>query len=278
MQLFKHIAGLSQILMEARQSGKTIGFVPTMGALHQGHISLIKRAAAENDLVVCSIFVNPTQFNQQSDLDKYPKTLANDILLLEDAGCHLLFHPEVSEMYPEGIIAQVRNFGLLTTLFEGAFRPGHFDGVAEIVKKLFAIVQPTTAYFGLKDYQQCMVVEALVREDQIPVKLVFCETQRDADGLALSSRNRRLSDTQRETALLIPQTLFWIKQNYRQQDLNVLLNEARHKLEPAIKIEYIDIVNQKTLLPLTTSSEDAVVLFAGWCGEVRLIDNMLLSD
>lgn len=278
MLLFKNIRELTQYLGSFPQQGKSIGFVPTMGALHQGHISLIRQAAESNELVVCSIFINPTQFNQASDLEKYPKTIGNDVLLLEEAGCHVLFYPEAAEMYPEGLYAPPRNFGKLTTIYEGAFRPGHFDGVAEVVKRLFNIVQPNRAYFGLKDYQQCMVVQALVKEEKFPVDLVFCPTMREADGLAMSSRNRRLSQDDREKALIISKTLFWMKNHYSRLSIPELLKKAETELSNKLKVEYIDIVNAETLEQVTTPEQKAVALFAGWCGDVRLIDNMLLNE
>lgn len=278
MLLFKNIRELTQYLGSPLQSGKSIGFVPTMGALHHGHISLIKSAAEKNEITVCSIFINPTQFNQASDLEKYPKTLANDIMLLEEAGCNILFHPDAEEVYPDGLHAPERSFGKLTNFFEGAFRPGHFDGVAEVVKRLFTIIKPNRAYFGLKDYQQCMVVQALVNEEKLPVELIFCPTIREAGGLAMSSRNIRLNKEQREEALVISQTLFWIKENYHRLSVPDLLSEADSRLSEVLRVEYIDIVNAETLEPLTSVKQKAVALFAGWCGEVRLIDNLLLNE
>lgn len=274
MFLTKNTAVLKAHL--ASSSGQSIGFVPTMGALHAGHISLIEKSLKENDITVCSIFVNPTQFNQAADLEKYPRTLEADITLLEKTGCHVLFHPEIAEMYPEGTAVNMRDLGLITQVFEGVFRVGHFDGVCEIVNRFFQIIQPTKAYFGLKDYQQCMVINAMVKSESIPVELVFSPTQRDANELALSSRNRRLDEAQYKDALIIPQTLQYVKENYGKQTTETLLNEARQRISSKTKVDYLDIVHAETLQPITSLNEPAVALFAGWVGDVRLIDNTLL--
>ncbi len=278
MHLSKTISGLQQHLLKAAQKGLEIGFVPTMGALHNGHISLVKRALSENDLVVCSIFVNPTQFNQAADLETYPRTPAEDIVLLTQAGTHVLFHPEVKEMYPSGMQVKLRNLGSVSSIFEGASRPGHFDGVAEVVSRLLHAVKPTRAYFGLKDYQQCMIINTLVELEHIPVSLVFCPTQREPDGLAMSSRNRRLSPEYRKQAIVISRTLFEMKDNYKFAQKQELLESCRARLNKSLQLEYLEIVNAHTLLPLQSADESAVALFAGRCGEVRLIDNMLLTE
>ncbi|MCE2788224.1 MAG: pantoate--beta-alanine ligase [Bacteroidota bacterium] len=278
MHLSKTISGLQQHLLKAAQKGLEIGFVPTMGALHNGHISLIKKALSENDLVVCSIFVNPTQFNQAADLETYPRTPAEDIALLTLAGNHILFHPEVNEMYPSGMQVKSRDLGPVSSIFEGASRPGHFDGVAEVVSRLLNVVKPMRAYFGLKDYQQCMIIKSLVELEHIPVSLVFCPTQREPDGLAMSSRNRRLSPENREQAIVISRTLFEMKDNYRFEQKQELLESCRARLSKSLQMEYLDIVNARTLMPLQSAAESAVALFAGRCGEVRLIDNMLLTE
>lgn len=278
MYLTKTITDLQQHLQVAVKKGANIGFVPTMGALHEGHISLIKRALSENEYVVCSIFVNPTQFNQATDLESYPKTPGADVMMLAAAGNHVLLHPDISDIYPNGMQVKPRNLGPVSTIFEGAFRPGHFDGVAEVVSRLFNAVKPTKAYFGLKDYQQCMIIKALVELEDIPVSLVFCPTQRENDGLAMSSRNRRLTAEQRKTAAIIPQTLAFIRANYSYYNKDELLLAARESLLGCLQLEYLDIVHAHTLQPLGSASDPAVALFAGRCGEVRLIDNMLLTE
>src|SRR5690554_4982702 len=209
MNVLKTCEDLRKYVDAHSVAGNTIGFVPTMGALHNGHVSLLTRSVEENDVSIVSIFVNPIQFNNKEDLRMYPRTIDKDIALLEAAGCNAVFVPEVSEMYPEGdIVAEKYDFGTLETVMEGKFRPGHFNGVAVVVKRLFDIAKPTRAYFGLKDFQQLAIIKSLVNQYNIPVKIVPCEIVREDDGLAMSSRNVRLKADEREQAAVISHTLF----------------------------------------------------------------------
>jgi pantoate--beta-alanine ligase len=283
VKLFKEINAFRKFLKDKRLGGvQNIGFVPTMGALHSGHISLINASKQNNQLTICSIFVNPTQFNNTDDLAKYPRTIENDIKLLIENNCDVLFYPEVSEMYIDDEKTNIENYGFITDTLEGHFRPGHFNGVIAIVKKLFDVVESTNAYFGQKDYQQCAVVNQLIIKNNLSVRLNICPTLRETDGLAMSSRNARLTIEEREAAAIIFQTLFQLKKNFNFYSIDEL--KARSFIElhssPLIKIEYLEIVNPTTLKPLEVKDENtkAVALIAVWCGNVRLIDNMLLFD
>ena len=206
MKTFKKISEISDFLQQKKNAGKSIGFVPTMGALHEGHLELMRRAKSENDLLAVSIFVNPIQFNNPEDLKKYPRDLDNDSQLLKSVACDVLFFPEVEEMYPEKI-TKTYDFGVLENVMEGAFRAGHFNGVAIVVQKLFEIIQPTRAYFGEKDFQQLAVIQKLVQLESIPVEIVPCPIVRESDGLAMSSRNERLTAHERKLAPFIYNTL-----------------------------------------------------------------------
>jgi pantoate--beta-alanine ligase len=259
--------------------GKTIGFVPTMGALHEGHITLIRRAALENDFVVVSIFVNPIQFNNPEDLAKYPRNLDADIKHLEGTGCNLVFAPAADEMYPEPDLTEF-DFGQLDKVMEGKFRPGHFNGVAVVVKRLFEIVTPTKAYFGEKDFQQLAIITKMVSMLQIPVKIVSCPIVRETDGLAMSSRNARLTPEERAEAPVIFKALSSVKENYSwfipdgvKQLVTGEIQENNY-----FRIEYVSIVDTETLLPFEDwqDVEHAVVCVAAFIGSVRLIDNIVL--
>jgi pantoate--beta-alanine ligase len=280
--LFTHITPLKAFIAKQKLKGDTIGFVPTMGALHNGHISLIRQCKAQTDIVVCSIFVNPTQFNNSDDLLKYPRTIEQDMLKLVEAGCDVLFHPEAAEMYPGGLEASEYNWGAVTHKLEGAFRPGHFDGVITIVKRLFDIVEPDTAYFGQKDFQQSAVVKQLVKTFNLPISIVIGETLREQDGLAMSSRNVRLSAEDREQALLISKALFYIKEHIDDKTIDELLADAQKIIAegPRLSVEYLSIVERDSLEIMTgyLSGRKCVALIAAWCGNVRLIDNMELGD
>lgn len=260
-------------------NGKTIGFVPTMGALHEGHITLIRLAALENDFVVVSIFVNPIQFNNQEDLAKYPRNLEADIQLLEETGCKLVFAPSADEMYPEPDLTEF-DFGQLDKVMEGKFRPGHFKGVAIVVKRLFEIVTPHKAYFGEKDFQQLVIIKKMVDMLQIPVEIVPCPIVREADGLAMSSRNARLTPEERAEAPVIHKALSAIKENYSwfipdgvKQLVTGEIQENHY-----FRVEYVGIVDTETLLPFEDwqDVEHAVVCVAAYIGGVRLIDNIVL--
>lgn len=281
MKLFKKAADLSAYLSSARQTAAGVGFVPTMGALHAGHLSLIARAKAERGITVCSIFVNPTQFNEAKDFEKYPITLEKDIALLEPAGCDVLFIPTVGEMYPGGLQAERHyDLGYLETILEGSYRPGHFQGVCQVVHRLLDIVQPDTLYLGQKDYQQCMVLKKLVEILGMPVNVVVCPTLREADGLAMSSRNMRLNEQERRQAVIISQTLFAVKEAIAPGPLRSIKENAVNNLTKAgYKVDYVEIASASTLQVADEwdGKEKLVALVAAFLNEVRLIDNMLLN-
>lgn len=264
-------------MQSKKKSGQKIGFVPTMGALHQGHLELMKKAKKENDLLVVSIFVNPIQFNNPSDLEKYPRDLEKDKALLEEVGCDVLFVPEVSEMYPEKATKQF-NFGNLEKVMEGAFRPGHFNGVAVVVEKLFDIVKPDKAYFGEKDFQQLAIIQRMVVLEEVPVQIVPCQTIREKDGLAMSSRNERLTKAERKIAPFIAQILTEAKSKMSSLSPNEirLLVENKFRDQPEFELEYFEIADDKTLQPTFNWSESQGIVgfIAAYLGKVRLIDNI----
>lgn len=279
MIICKNRAELQTVVADIQSQGKTIGFVPTMGALHKGHISLIEQSVKQCNVTFASIFVNPIQFNNPLDLQTYPRTLESDIAMLEDAGCNVVFVPEVNDMYPQGTQqTESYNFGALETVMEGAFRPGHFNGVAVVVKRLFELIPAQFAFFGLKDYQQVAVIRALVEQEQIPIQIVACPTVRESDGLAMSSRNMRLTPEQRTQAAQISKTLFVAKEmakKYSVEDVKKFVINTLNNV-PLLAVEYFEIAHQKTLQPLLDWSEPAVACIAVHVGEVRLIDNVLL--
>ncbi len=277
MKKFVTIKEINRYLSEQKAAGKTIGFVPTMGALHEGHLELMRRARRENSLLVVSIFVNPIQFNNAEDLKKYPRTLEEDEKMLESVDCDVLFAPDANEMYPEKVTRQY-DFGRLDKVMEGKFRPGHFNGVAVVVKKLFDIVQPHRAYFGEKDFQQLAIIKKLVEMEQIPVEIVPCPIVREPDGLAMSSRNRLLTPEQRKEAPFIYQTLLEAKRRRDHICANPLRQMIINRFEgnENFKLEYFDIVDDKTLQPVHAwnSKTGTVACVAVWLGNVRLIDNI----
>jgi pantoate--beta-alanine ligase len=277
MLVFEKIKDTTSFLLGNKEHGQTIGFVPTMGALHQGHLELMRRAKKENDLLVVSIFVNPIQFNNAADLEKYPRDLEKDKTLLEEIGCDVLFVPEVNEMYPEKATKQF-NFGELEKVMEGAFRPGHFNGVAVVVEKLFDIVKPNRAYFGEKDFQQLAIIQRMVELEKIPVQIVPCPTIREKDGLAMSSRNERLTEAERKLAPFIAQTLNEAKSKISFMAPNEirLLVENKFSDQPEFELEYFEIADDKTLQPTFdwTESQGIVGFIAAYLGKVRLIDNI----
>lgn len=280
MFLAKKIDTLQDIIHQIRgNSPQTVGFIPTMGALHNGHISLIRKSKEAGHLTICSIYVNPTQFNQQEDFLKYPKTIVEDIIKLEEAGCDILFHPENSEMYPAGMKSIQADYGSITNTLEGFFRPGHFDGVVTIVGRLLDAVKPDHLFMGQKDYQQCAVIAKLLSLQYQHIKLEIVPTVRETDGLAMSSRNVRLSELERKDALKIYETLNWVKSNYQLKGYRELLEEAKKILSEKLRVEYVDIVDADSLESLENKIEgrSAVCLIAAWCGSVRLIDNMIIS-
>jgi pantoate--beta-alanine ligase len=285
MKIFVTNLELNHYLNNLKQSAEltqsiSIGFVPTMGALHIGHVSLIKQAKQATDIVVCSIFVNPTQFNDPKDLEKYPRTPEKDIVMLEKAGCDVLFMPPVSEIYP-----MEKDFSIdlspIDEILEGEFRPGHFNGVAQVVYRLFEIVKPNKAFFGLKDFQQVMVVKKVAEKMPFLLEIVPCEIIREDNGLAMSSRNMRLSAEEKEIAANISRILFYAKANQKNfksaADLKniclLLFNEVKD-----LKLDYLEIVDMNSLQPLQGGiSKGAIILCAAFVGPVRLIDNLSLS-
>ncbi len=283
MILFKEAATLTRHISQIKRSGKTVGFVPTMGALHRGHISLIEVSKSKADVTVCSIFVNPTQFNDPKDFEKYPVTVSNDIYLLETRKCDILFLPSVSEMYPNGTSCSKHyELGPIENLLEGKYRPGHFQGVCQVVHKLLNIVMPHYLFLGQKDYQQCLVIKRLVKSENIPVEVVIINTFRENSGLAMSSRNLRLSDLQKEKAVIISAMLNYIKSNYTTSSIKGLQEDVSKKLLDSgfEKVDYVAIADVDTLEPVEEISLDrkVVALIAASIGEIRLIDNKVLSD
>ena len=281
MKQFTTIGELQAYLDLKTAYGQSIGFVPTMGALHEGHLTLVNRSKTENDLTVCSIFVNPVQFNNREDLKKYPRTLVRDAKLLRENGCDVLFSPETSEMYPEGEISTIDlEFGMLGKVMEGEFRPGHFNGVAIVVKKLFDIVRPSKAYFGKKDFQQLAIIGQMVDTMKMSVEIVPCETVREPDGLAMSSRNMRLTIAERSLAPLIFQVLSQVKEQAGKSSVRALKKWAISKIHERaeFRVEYFEIASNKNLLPLKNWSrkEEAMAFTAVFLGDVRLIDNIEL--
>jgi pantoate--beta-alanine ligase len=282
MIIFKTIEALQRHLNKLRANSRTIGFAPTMGALHAGHLALVQQSKEQCSCTVVSIFVNPTQFNDPKDFEKYPVTIENDLLLLEKQQTNILFLPSVSEMYPNGTRPSKHyNLGELENLLEGRYRPGHFQGVCQVVERLLEIVQPNQLFLGQKDYQQCMVLNRLVEEMNAGVQLQIVPTVREPDGLAMSSRNLRLSSEQRGQATAIYQELISIRDNYMNQEIGQLeQNAAEHLLTAGFRqIDYVSIADAATLQPLTEANKNqkAVALVAAFMGEVRLIDNLLLN-
>ncbi|WP_460095763.1 pantoate--beta-alanine ligase [Pseudomonas sp. S3_C01] len=281
MNTVKTVRELRAAVARARGEGKRIAFVPTMGNLHSGHVALVTKAAQRADFVVASIFVNPLQFGAGEDLDKYPRTLAADQEKLLQAGCHLLFAPSVEEMYPDGMAGQTRvSVPQLSEGLCGASRPGHFEGVATVVSKLFNMVQPDLAVFGQKDYQQLAVIRALVHDLNMPIQIIGEPTVRAEDGLALSSRNGFLSPDQRAVAPVVYRVLSQIAETIKQgrRDFPALIGEQLKQLEAAgLRPDYLEIRHAKTLRPALSEDRDLVILVAAFLGTTRLIDNLHLD-
>jgi pantoate--beta-alanine ligase len=281
MQVFKEIAPLKAFLNAKKKDGKTIGFVPTMGALHDGHLSLIQACKGENDITVCSIYVNPTQFNNASDLQKYPRTLDTDTKSLEKVECDVLFYPDNEEMYERSSLVRF-DFGHLDKVMEGRFRPGHFSGVALVVSKLFNIVEPHNAYFGQKDWQQYTILRQLVEELKFNLNIKVVPTLREHDGLAMSSRNMRLNPEERQQATVFYKALLQAKEALNGgKDLEAVSRMVRNTVESSgsITLEYFEIAESKNLnlLDNVKAAEQPIMCIAGFVGEVRLIDNMFLD-
>ena len=256
---------------------KNIGFVPTMGALHSGHISLVERCVKENDICVVSVFVNPTQFNDKADLERYPRTEEADKKLLEAAGCDIVFMPQVEEMYPEED-TRVFNFGSIETVMEGKYRPGHFNGVAQIVSKLFDAVEPTRSYFGEKDFQQVAIIRDMVRQLNLPVEIIACPIIREESGLARSSRNELLSAEERKKAALISQVLSKSVNFAKEMSVDEVKNWVidQFKTDEVFRMDYYDIVDGNSLQSVSSWDESDYIVgcIAVYCGKIRLIDNI----
>jgi pantoate--beta-alanine ligase len=280
MEILHTVDLMKSFSQKEREKGKRIGFVPTMGALHTGHLKLVEQAINENELVVCSIFVNPIQFNNPEDLKKYPRTLEQDLEKLETTGCHVVFYPSTTEMYPTPE-TKVYDFGLIDKVMEGRFRPGHFNGVAIVVKKLFDIVSPHKAYFGEKDYQQLAIIRELVKQENISTQIVACSTVREVDGLAMSSRNMRLSASQRLQAPQIFQLLQQASQLYPKKSIVEIkqLVEQTINNNPQMQLEYFELSDAETLNPVTESNyiKPIVACIAVYMGSIRLIDNIVFN-
>ncbi|MCB0703823.1 MAG: pantoate--beta-alanine ligase [Saprospiraceae bacterium] len=283
MLLFKRVEEISRFLHLSKQNSQRLGFVPTMGALHEGHLSLIQQSKAACDLTVCSIFVNPTQFNEASDLDKYPRREAADIAMLVEADCDILFLPEVGDMYPADYAGTPEfDFGLLDKVMEGAHRTGHFAGVAQVLLRFLEILQPDAMFMGQKDLQQFLIVRSMLEQLNSDVELVLCPIVREPSGLAMSSRNRRLSPEQQELAANIYQTLLaakkWRKAGFRPPEIQ---NRAMLHLKKikGFQPEYIEVVETKNLQPIDRfqKGQETAICAAVWVGEVRLIDNLLFE-
>ena len=281
MKVIHTIKDLQAELTALRAQGKKVGLVPTMGALHAGHASLVKRSESENGVTVVSVFVNPTQFNDKNDLAKYPRTLDADCRLLEDCGAAFAFAPSVEEMYPQPDTREF-SYAPLDTVMEGAFRPGHFNGVCQIVSKLFDAVQPDRAYFGEKDFQQLAIIREMVRQMDYKLEIVGCPIVREEDGLALSSRNKRLSAQERENALNISQTLFKSRTFAASHTVSETQKMVEEAIEdaPGLRLEYFEIVDGNTLQKVSSWEDSLYVVgcITVFCGEVRLIDNIKYKE
>ena len=282
MIIFKKRIDISNYIVNHKKTSGKIGFIPTMGALHKGHISLIEASKRTDTLTICSIFVNPTQFNNTADFEKYPVTIEKDIDLLEKAGCNVLFLPSVEEIYPaDSSTTLPYELGFIETVLDAKYRPGHFQGVCNVVQRLLDIVQPNTIYLGQKDYQQCMVIKKLTELIQSPTQIIICPTLRESDGLAMSSRNMRLTSVERIKAVKISEVLLFIKQeikpgnlqDLKQRCINYLTNEGYN-------VDYVEIADATnlTLLQNWDGKTKLVALVAAFLNEVRLIDNRIVNE
>jgi len=279
LKVINTIAALKSLLEPIKLGQQKIALVPTMGALHKGHVSLINIAQQYADVVVCSIFVNPTQFTDPKDLEKYPRPLEHDMQMLREAGCDVVFMPSVKEMYP-GTEHWHIDLGPAEFLLEGEFRKGHYQGVTQIVKKLFDAVNPDVAFFGQKDFQQVLMIENMVTYFKLPVQIISCPIIREEDGLAMSSRNIHLNEADRKNALVLSKALTYVKDHFEEKTIAVLLAEAKEMISAVagVELDYFTIANGKTLLPENNKNQsDLVALVAAKVGQTRLIDNMLLN-
>jgi pantoate--beta-alanine ligase len=280
MILFKQAGAITEHLQRQKNIGKTVGFVPTMGALHEGHLSLINQCRSGNDITVCSIFINPTQFNNPEDFKHYPVTLSMDIEQLEASECDILFLPSTSEIYPPAYLKKNYDLGSIEHNLEGYYRPGHFQGVCEVVDRLLDIITPDNLYLGQKDFQQCMVIKKLleITGREAKVDLHICPTKRETSGLAMSSRNLRLTSEEKVLAVSIYKELENIKKNLRQIPLEALKKNARAYLtQQGFKVDYVEIARAEDLTPSKNPADADVALIAAGIGNVRLIDNLLLN-
>jgi len=281
VKIIRTVNQLQKEVQRLKKQGKSIGFTPTLGALHKGHLTLVKRMMKENDIGIVSIYVNPTQFNVKSDLDKYPRTLKEDAAKLKKAKLDILFTPSNSEVYPKGLKTKVKiDFKGLDTRMEGKFRPGHFEGVCQVVKRLLDIVTPDKLYMGQKDFQQFTIIQRMINVLKMPVKLVVCDIVREKNELAMSSRNERLSKKARKEAELIIKTLKWIKRNRNKFTVSEIRNMAMKKMTtPDFNPEYVSIINGNTLKDIRKmdAHKYVVACTAVWTEGVRLIDNLILK-
>lgn len=279
MLIFTEIKSLQQEI-KSLKNGTTIGFVPTMGALHEGHLSLVEKAKKENDIVVVSIFVNPTQFDNADDLINYPKTIEKDLSLLKAFNCDIVFTPTPEEIYADNIQSQSFDFDGLEFQMEGKFRVGHFNGVGTIVERLFKVVKPHKAYFGEKDYQQIQIIRKMADKKNLPVQIISCPIHREKDGLAMSSRNARLTEAQRAAAPFIYETLKKAKIKFGTKNASEVLKWAENEFKnhPLFNLEYIEIADEETLLPveIKNPTKKYRAFIAVFAGKVRLIDNISL--
>jgi len=280
MQTFINILALKKRLAVIRKKNASIGFVPTMGALHEGHISLIKESVKNNDYTICSIFVNPTQFNNKEDLLKYPRTKEKDIGMLKEVGTDILFYPDVKEIYPDN---QDTDFDVdlegIDKLWEGEFRPGHFKGVVQVVKIFLEIIEPDTLYMGQKDFQQFTIINLMLRKTKSNVKLIVVPTMRETDGLAMSSRNVRLNPEFRKKSVVLFKALNFAKENLNILPIDIIESKALDMIVDAnLKPEYFKLVDTEKLEPIVKVDDvKTVAIVAAWAGDVRLIDNMILN-
>lgn len=282
MHVFKKTAELESHIKVLKAEGKTVGFTPTMGALHDGHFQLVKRTIDENDISICSVFVNPTQFDQKTDLDKYPRTLEQDREGLERTGCHILYAPTTEEIYPHGSDYEVEvDLGGLDNLMEGAHRPGHFAGVVQVVKRLIEVTSCDKLYMGQKDFQQFTIIQRMIDDLKMSTELVVCPIIREDDGLARSSRNRRLTEEHRAKADILHRVLEqakdWLAES--RSPIEISLKAMEYLDIPGFRPEYFDIIDGKTLKKISWTGDTSLVVActAVWAGEVRLIDNMILK-
>ncbi len=279
MILFKKASDILSFIENQRSKGAQTGFVPTMGALHQGHISLVGQSKSQTSLCISSIFVNPTQFNNKSDFEKYPITIEKDIEMLEAAGCDLLFLPSLDEIYPHGFKAPFYELGYLETVLEGASRPGHYQGVCQVVDRLLTIIPTDILFLGRKDYQQCMVIEKMINIRGFDTRIIIGDTIREQDGLAMSSRNVRLNSLERKQATGIFKALTYIKNNIQQGDLGKVLEEGKGILtQHGFVTDYLQLTNRELqILETWDGKSEVIALVAAYMGDVRLIDNMKVA-